>query len=378
MHPRIIRAIARKDALDLLLNKQTLFMLLSPILVALLFLGLTILLGNSNTTQILVYNPDHATGKVGVEQVLTGAFSDAKLTYASSADDVAAVFGPDGTKKNSTYALGLVVPANFEASIQAGQHPELKLYTNGDDINSQQHDSLVGLLTNYSRAVVSLDPVTVTTATINPPKPNTTVGNVLTTFYAMAALVSSFLIGTAVAPGLLIEEKEKKTLRMLMVSPAAWADVIAAKLLVAFGYQVLLALVALAITKGYTGQVPLVLLFALLGSFFSVAVGALAGSIFKTQGASGAFSGVGSFLYIVPIFFVGPFSALIGGSGGVAQLVKVLPTYWLADGVINAMTNQSALGTVLLDAGVAVGATLLLFLVAVWGLRRQASVVGTI
>ncbi len=376
MHPRIIRAIARKDALDLLLNKQTLFMLLTPIFLAVFFVAISALLGGK-TTDMLVYNPDGAAGSSGLEQVLKGAFSDGRIIHASSAEEVAAAFGPDGTKKSSTYSLGLVIPANFEAEVRAGQHPALQLYINGDDISDQQRQLIVGALTNYSRAVVSPAPVTLTMATINPPKPGNVVADLTTSFYAIAALVSSFMVGTAVAPGLLIEEKEKKTLRMLMVSPASWTDVIAAKLLVAFSYQVILAVVALAITKGFVGQVPLVLLFALLGSFLSVAVGALAGSIFKTQGATGAFAGVGSFLYLIPVFFVGPVGEVLVGSGA-TQFVKALPTYWLADGVSNAIFNQSTLTTTLLDAGIVLGSTLVLFLLAVWGLRRQASVVGTI
>lgn len=377
MHPRIIRAIARKDALDLLLNKQTLMMLLTPIVLALFFVGLSWLIGRNSSTQILVYNPDLVAGRVGIEQVFKGAISDARLTYAMSAAEVTAAFGPDGAQKRADYALGLIVPANFEASVHQGQQPELKLYVNGDTISNQQRQALEGLLTNYSRAVVSQAPVTITTATINPPKPGSGIGDFITSFYALAALVSSFMIGMSLAPGLLIEEKEKKTLHMLMVSPASWGDVIVSKLLVAFGYQLLLALIALAITRGYTGQVPLVLLFTLLGSCFSVAVGALAGSIFKTQGASGAFSGVGSFLYLIPIFFVGSFGAMFGG-GAVAQVVKVLPTYWLAEGISKAIGNQSTLGTVLLDTGIVMGSTLLLFLLAVWSLRRQANVVGAI
>jgi ABC-2 type transport system permease protein len=377
MHPRIIRAIARKDALDLLLNKQTLVMLLTPILLALFFLGLTWLIGGKSVTQILVYNPDHSSGTVGVEQVLKGAIADAHLTYASSAEEVTAAFGPDGIKKSANYALGLIVPANFEASIQAGRQPELKLYVNGDSINTQQRQALVGVLTNYSRAVVSAAPVIVTTATINPPQPGGGLGDFISSFYALAALVSSFMIGMAIAPTLLIEEKEKKTLHMLMVSPASWSDVIVAKLLVAFAYQILLALIALAITRGYTGQVPLVLLFTFLGAGFSVAVGALVGGLFKTQGASSAFTGVGSFLYLIPIFFVGSFGAMFGG-GAVGQVVKALPTYWLAEGISNAMGTQSSLGTVVLDSSIVVGSTMLLFLLAVWSLRRQASVTGAI
>lgn len=377
MHPRIIRAIARKDALDLLLNKQSLFMLLMPIFLAFFFLGLSWLIGRNSATQILVFNPDHAAGAVGVEQVFKGAISDVRLTYANSPEEVTAAFGPDGAKKSSSYALGLIVPANFEADVQQGQQPELKLYVNGDTISTQQRQALEGLLTNYSRAVVSQAPVTITTATINPPKPGSGLGDFIGSFYAMAALVSSFMIGMAVMPGLLIEEKEKKTLRMLMVSPASWSDVIAAKLLVAFGYQVLLALIALAITRGYTGQIPLLVLFALLGACFSVAVGALLGGLFKTQGAASAFSGVGSFLYLIPMFFVGSFGAMFG-SGAIAQVVKVLPTYWLADGIAKAIGNQSSLSTVILDAGIVLGSTVLFFLLAVWSLRRQASVVGTV
>src|SRR5215831_5595163 len=112
MHPRIIRAIARKDALDLLLNKQTLFMLLTPIIMSFLFLFLGTVIGSS-PTEILVYDPSfQPSHPAGVEQVLKGAFSSVHFTQASSAQDVADTFGPNGTQKKSSYAVGLVVPAN--------------------------------------------------------------------------------------------------------------------------------------------------------------------------------------------------------------------------------------------------------------------------
>lgn len=375
MHPRIIRAIARKDALDLLLNKQTLVMLLTPIIMAFLFLFIGIFIGN-NPTEILVYDPGYQPSQpAGVEQVLKGAFSNAHITQASSAQEVADAFGPNGTQKKSPYALGLVVPANFEADVREGKQPTLQLYINGDEVNNQQSQLLQSAIANYSRAVVSPAPIALTTSTINPPAAKS-VADALAGFYALTALLSSFFIGMAVAPGLIIEEKEKKTLRMLMVSPASWADVIAAKLLVALVYQLVLSLVVLGIIKGFTGQVPLVLCFTLLGALFSVALGALAGSIFKTQAASGAFSGLGVFIFITPLFF----SDLIGfgGNNPFAQAIKVLPTYWLGDGVIKALQNRAALDNILLDAAIVLGSTLAIFLLSIWGLRRQASVVSTI
>ncbi len=375
MHFRIIRAIARKDALDLLLNKQTLVMLMTPIIMAFLFLFIGTFIGNS-PTEILVYDPGfQASQPVGVEQVLKGAFSSVHFTQASSAQAVADAFGPNGAQKKSPYAVGLVVPANFEEDLQGGKQPALQLYIDGDDVSNQQSLLLQSAIANYSRAVVSPTPITLNTSTINPPAAKT-VSDALAGFYALTALLSSFFIGMAVAPGLMIEEKEKKTLRMLMVSPASWADVITAKLLVALVYQLVLALVVLGIVKGFTGQVPLVLLFTLLGSLFSVSLGSLAGSIFKSQAAAGAFGGLGVFIFIVPLFF----SDLLGfvGDNPASQLIKVLPAYWLGDGIIKALQNRATLDNILLDIVIVLGSTLLIFLISVWGLRRQASVLSTI
>ncbi|HEY7358210.1 MAG TPA: hypothetical protein VH590_17135, partial [Ktedonobacterales bacterium] len=105
MHPRIIRAIARKDAVDLLLNKQVLFGLMTPILLSVLYLVIGLLVGSS-TTEILVYDPGYQVGKTAsIEQVLTGAFSNAHLTQAASAQQVADAFGANGTRVKSSYAV---------------------------------------------------------------------------------------------------------------------------------------------------------------------------------------------------------------------------------------------------------------------------------
>lgn len=158
MHVPIIRAIARKDTLDLLLNKQTLVLLLTPIIMSFLF----VFLGNvirGSATEMLVYDPSYQPSQqAGVELVLKGAFSNAQMTLASSAQEVADAFGSNGMQKKSLYAVGLVVPANFEADLREGKQPALQLYINGDDISNQQSLLLQSALANYSRAVVSPTP----------------------------------------------------------------------------------------------------------------------------------------------------------------------------------------------------------------------------
>src|SRR6266446_1192744 len=226
MHIRSILAIARKDALDILLNKATLTLLLTPIFLAVLFVVIAALLG-SHTTNALIYKP----GKSGVEQIISSAFSDIKITYANSPGDVAGTFGPDRKHKTTSYALGLVVPADFDANLRAGGHPQLNLYIDGSQVGNVQSQLLLRALTDYARSVANpRPPASITVATVNPPSPANNALQDIGQVYSTAILLSSFLVGTSLVPGLLAEEKEKKTLRMLMVSPASFSDVVAAKL----------------------------------------------------------------------------------------------------------------------------------------------------
>jgi ABC-2 type transport system permease protein len=373
MHIRSILAIARKDALDIVLNKSTLVLLLTPFFLGLIFLMVNLLLSN-HTTNILVYNP----GKSGIEQIVDHESSNTRVTYVNSPDQVTAAFGPNGSKKDSSYELGLIVPPNFDASLQAGQHPQMTIYINGNNMNNEQSQLLINALNNYTRSAANPQPpATITQATINPPSPTVNPFQDIGQIYAVAALLGSLLVGSSLVPHLLVEEKERKTLRMLMVSPASFADVIVAKMLVGLVYQFLLALLPVAITGGFGGQVPLLLLFILLGSLFSIAVGLLIGSIVNTTSAAGASGGAMSFLYILPIFFVGPLAQLLGSSP-FTQLIKILPPYYIADGAANAVTSANALPATLLDISVTIGAIVVLVLLSLWTLRRQAAVVSTI
>lgn len=234
MHPRYILAIARKDALDILLNKSTLTILMTPLLLALLFFGISKLLGN-HTTNILIYNP----GRSGVEQVVTNSFSGVKVTYANAPEDVAAAFGPNGSHKDTDYAVGLTVPENFDTSIQANQHPLVNLYTNGAQVGTIQQQLVAQAISDYARNRANPQlPIRLNVAAVNPPGPSNASLDV-TKIYSVALVLGSLFIGSSLVPGMLAEEKEKKTLRMLMVSPASFADVVTAKLLVGLVYQLI-------------------------------------------------------------------------------------------------------------------------------------------
>ncbi len=372
MNPRIILAVARKDATDILLNRAMLINLSLPIVIALLFWFISNLVG-SHTNELLIYNPNQSQ----VAQVVIKAFSNVHVTQAASPAEVANAFEASGSQKSSPYAAGLVIPADFDSSLKAGGHPQLSLYVNGNSAGPNTVALLQAAINNYARASADPQPpVKLQTTFINPP-PTASSDIDISRFYAEFMLLTSFLVGLTFVPLLLIEEKEKKTLRMLMVAPASFGDVIVGKLLVALIYQIFMTGVALAILGGYTGQVGLVLLFALLGACFSLALGLVIGTVFETSASASGVSGVVILIYSVAGLFIGPLSQLLGSSP-VTVIIKALPIYYVADGAYNAMVNSGTLASVLLDGGVVAGSTLLLLAVATWLLRRQAAVAATI
>jgi ABC-2 type transport system permease protein len=372
MHSRAILAIARKDAIDILLNKTMVTILIMPIMFALLFLFMGKLI-SGHTYNLLVYNP----GQSPIVQVVSGAFNSTHITEANAPADVTAAFGPNGSSKDAAYDFGLIVPAGFEHALQDGGHPQVSLYLNDNNLNAQDNTLIQAAIANYARQVASPQPpATLSTAIINPPS-TTNFGDLMSTFYGAVTLLTSLIVGSSLMPGLLIEEKEKKTLRMLMVSPASFTDVILGKLLVVLSYQLLLSLIALAIINGFIGQVPLVLLYTLLGSCLSLAIGLLLGGVFQTASTAGAVGGMLSFIYILPAIFSGPLEALFGNNP-IVQLMKIFPTYYIADGVYNAMQGRDAFSAHLLDLGVLLGSILLLLALTTWILRRQSSVAASI
>ncbi|MGH2479764.1 MAG: hypothetical protein ACRDHW_08935, partial [Ktedonobacteraceae bacterium] len=87
--------------------------------------------------------------------------------------------------------------------------------------------------------------------------------------------------------------------------------------------------------------------------------------------------GMLSFIYVLPILFIGPLGQLIGANS-VGQAVKILPTYYIAEGAYNAMQNQGVSSSLLLDLSVPLASTIVLIALTAWVLRRQSSVAAAI
>ena len=368
IHLRTTLAIARKDALNILVNKATLIMLLTPVMIAILFAVISGLIG-SQPVKLLIYNPEHSR----ISQVVSRTLPSSQVTLANSPDEVNSEFAQG---KSPSYALGMVVPPGFDASLSRGEHPQLTLYFNDNQMNEMQRQLVVQTITDYAYSVSHAQPPVI----ITPMTSNTfifTFNLDLSTFYVAMALLTSISVGISLVSTLLVEEKEKKTLRMLLVSPATLTDVAMGKLLVGVGYQLVLSVVVMALLHGFVGNLPLVLLFVLLITCFGLAISLLAGSVFHTTSGVGGFLGIVSLLFVIPAVFVGPLGTIFGNNL-LLDVLHLLPTYYMADGLLNALQNEGTIGSAFLDLGVTIAGAVVCLSVAVWLLHRQTAVTATI
>ena len=330
------------------------------------------LLGGQKTI-LLIYNPSNSSLAQAVEQV----FPDAKIVQAGSSAEVQAAFGANGAKVRSAYTVGLVLPENFDSNVRLGSSPSLSLYLNGTIVNAQTQTLLQIAIVNFARAIASPQPpVTISTTVINPPS-SKMADVMLKQVYSPMALLLSLTVGTIFIPTMLLEEKERKTLRMLLVTPASFVDILFGKLLVVLVFQLAMSSVVLAILGGFSGAVPLVVMYVVLGSFLSLSLGLLFGSLFNSVQSAGTVAGFVSIIYIVSGIFVGQLGELLG-NGPVLHIARLIPTYYLADGVVNASQNLGTLGSNLLDISIILGSTIILLAISVWALRRQSAVLGEI
>ncbi len=353
-------AIARKDALDILLNKSTRVMLLTPIFIAIVFAVISNL-PEIKISDLLIYNPGYS--RVG--QVVARAVPQSQPIAAHSQEEVVSAFA-----QHKPYLLGMIIPADFDTRLSRGEHPLLTLYFNVNEMNEVQRQLVLDTLVQYENSVFhSQLPLQVAFTTINV---STSTSNLdLSKIYIVLALFNLITVGVSLVSTLLVEEKEKKTLHLLLVSPASLTDVVIGKLLVGLGYQLVLSGIVMTVVHGFVGNILLVLLFMLLITCFGLALSLYAGSIFQTTSGMGGFLNLVGFLFMIPAIFVSPIGSLFGNNLEL-QILHILPTYYMADGLMNALQGQSTLSSVFLDLGITLVCTFVCFGRAIWLLHRQA------
>lgn len=370
MNLRVIRAIMAKDLKDVVKNKTTLYGLMTPIFLALLYLLISTL-QRPGPTVIIAYNPDN----VPISQTLGLRPTDElQVQSANSPADVRSAMHAAAPSQD----FGVVIPANTIADAKAGKQPQIELYINAtkqkDEIGRQRTEIYFD---NYFAAQANQQPpIKLVSETVNqPPDANKNPmskffsnPNALGTFYAGFTLaLTPIIIGMLVLPVLLVEEKEKKTLRFVLTTPARTSEVVIAKAAIGFIYSLLLATLVLLINSGSVTDLLLVIVFVVIGSLFGVAMGVIIGAFFNNVQSVNTWAGMLMTVMMLPGIFV-----IFGVTGIVSILLKIIPSYWLMDGTIGAAMGSLDFGSAALDLGLSIAVVVVILAISMLLLRRRS------
>jgi len=261
---------------------------------------------------------------------------------------------------------GLVLPPQFDEAVAQGDKPVLQVYVNakkgggGSGFFRQfVQEQLLELAGQELPADVRLEILNAP-----PEEEEEEQFDVKQYLLVMWLVLGLAMTGAFVVPTLLAEEKEKHTLAAILVSPASYVDVVAAKAIVGLVYSLLIAFILLALNGGLVGNLPLLFTVILLSSLVLVEIGLLMGGFFENVTQVNTWS---TFV-MLPLMLPGMLPSF---SGVLDVVMRFIPTYYTIDAIRLALADQATLANVWLDLVVLGGCAVALFVAVVWALKRE-------
>ena len=350
---RIITAIALKDILDAFKSRTIITMILAVLMLLLLSQAMPLLSKIRNIPQVVVF--DEGESKLFEEFQGNDELIIHRLRSAAEMEEAVA--------EGSGAGLGIIIPAGFDKSVGGGSPVKLEGYeaswANPSDVESA-HKTFEE---QFSVAVGGPLRVEIQNA-IHPGL--TADGQPFTV--ALTMVIATMLVTIIVVPHLVIEEKENKTMDLLLVSPATNNDIVLGKALAGLVYGLTAAAVVLLVHPRMVESWGLVVLAIFLGALFAVALGLLLGMIFDNLQNLNLWTGLLFLVLIMPLILVN-FS-----NPKWPEVIKVLftwlPTVAMSQIVLASFSDHVDLGLLWPNLIVLSAFAMLLFGLIIFQIRR--------
>jgi ABC-2 type transport system permease protein len=332
MNLKVAVTIAIKDLLDAVRNYLLLAILLMPIGFSLLF-GL-LYRDTPSGAAIVVYDP----GESKIVKSI-GSSNGWDAWVVNSEADVE----PTLTEKSAL--AGVVLPADFDARLVAGERPSLKMILNGSqDRRLTAQRLIVDLVIAQSGQPL---PVDLTVSTINvsqaggesasTPASDSALRNLPIQGYFLVtwSMMGIAMVGMYMVPTLLVEEKERKTLDALLVAPVSYVDLIVGKALVGIVYALLSAGMVFVLNQA----VPLHSIGALIavgipGALFATLIGLWFGGLVNNTQSLNSWSSIPLLAFLLPVILIGI------PSNPLSSILQFFPPTHLMEGITRAITGE--------------------------------------
>jgi ABC-2 type transport system permease protein len=233
------------------------------------------------------------------------------------------------------FDAGIVLPAGFDAAIAAGEQPDLEFYVSGESLASTRIILAVTTLDLVRDVEGSEQPATVIVTPVGDQDFVPISDRLLPTMVIYAVMIAAIFLPAAS----LVDEREKRTLDAVLVTPTRMSDVLIGKGTFAVVLAVILGFVTLALNGALAGQPATMVLILLVGSVMLMLVGLALGLWAKDITTMyTAIKGGGIIIFLPVIFTLFP---------GLPQWIpKLVPTYYFLQPIYDVAIHGHTLGDV--------------------------------
>lgn len=255
--------------------------------------------------------------------------------------------------------IGLVLPPEFDEQVKTGSQIRLKVVAWGESL-LKNRIVLAAALTHMLRQIAGQEPpIEIVT---------TTLGEAALPWdqrvLPLIVLLSVLLGGSIVPATSLVEEKQKRTLTALGVTPARRSEVYLAKAIMGMFISTLMGMITLLMNQAFGMRPVLLVLVLVCGASLAAGLGVLAGMLLKdVNSLFTLFKASGIFLYAPALIYMFPELP--------QWLAKIFPTYYAIQPVIEIVQEGAGWAEVAPEVVICLAVTAILTLIVAWLDGRQ-------
>lgn len=255
--------------------------------------------------------------------------------------------------------VGMVLPADFDSSVMQGEETELVTYIWGESL-AKNRTILGATIANLVRELTGQEaPVEIEAITLGDEVSIPWNDRVL----PLVVLMAVFLGGLFLPAASVIEEKEKRTLEAVVITPASVGDIFIAKGLMGIILSLFMGVVILVLNQAFGTEPALLVLVLALGAIMAAEVGLLCGALMKDITTLFAVWKLGGILLFGP--------AIIYMFPQIPQWIgRLFPTYYLLQPIVEISQRGSGWSDIATNVFILAGLDLILIGVVVFALRR--------
>ena len=344
--------IAAKDVRDAFKNKATRTNILVLIGLVFFFYWMSSIRPFDKRVNVVVF--DQGESNFTFARTVLQDESELNFREASSFEEM--------EKKMAYQDLGMVIPANIDQVVDAGEELNLTGY-----IHWGRRGQAAELEVKYSVMFTELlgVPVQVEIGDNILIPPSDALGMASTTSFHVFFAV--FWMALTVVPFLIIEERKTKTMDALLVSPASPGQVVFGKALAGLIFIIAIAGLSLALNGIYVTLWGWALLGFFLTALFAIGIALLMGSLIRSGQQITLWMLPAALVFVVPAFFADEPNL----AAGLKSVLSWLPSTALAKVLSFSVSNGPPPDQLAFNLVIALVSIALVYWLVIWQVRRS-------